>query len=67
MKYWEIIAERLSQLGWSWGCSSHIDTNGREWFVVDAKCEDGKQHIVRADEMLSAFLELERQLVPRIG
>jgi hypothetical protein len=28
MKYWEIIAEHLSEAGWSWGCVSVIDSNG---------------------------------------
>jgi len=25
MKYWEIIADRLSKAGWSWGCVSAVD------------------------------------------
>jgi hypothetical protein len=29
MKYWEIIADNLSKAGWSWGCISAIDFNGR--------------------------------------
>jgi len=24
MKYWEIIADKLSKAGWSWGCVSAI-------------------------------------------
>jgi hypothetical protein len=28
-------------------------------FVADAHRDDGKRYIVRADEMLTAFLELE--------
>src|SRR6266536_2005712 len=30
MKYWEIIADKLSKAGWSWGCFSAIDSNGRQ-------------------------------------
>ena len=26
---WEIIADNLSKAGWSWGCVSAIDSNGR--------------------------------------
>jgi hypothetical protein len=26
MKYWELIADKLSASGWSWGCSSQIAT-----------------------------------------
>jgi hypothetical protein len=29
VKYWEIIADNLSKAGWSWGCVSAIDSNGR--------------------------------------
>jgi hypothetical protein len=28
MKYWEIIADKLSKAGWSWGCVSVIDSEG---------------------------------------
>ena len=45
MKYWEIIADNLSKAGWSWGCVSTIDSNGRKRFIV------------HADEKLTAFLE----------
>jgi hypothetical protein len=59
MKYWEAIAESLSEAGWSWGCVSAIDSNERTIFVVDAHCGDGKRFVVRADEKLTAFVELE--------
>jgi len=29
MQNWEIIADNLSKAGWSWGCVSAIDSNGR--------------------------------------
>jgi hypothetical protein len=35
-KYWEIIADKLSKAGWSWGCVSAIDSNGRTIWIVDA-------------------------------
>ncbi len=59
MKYWEIIAENLSKVGWSWGCVSAIDSSGRMIFVADAHRDDGKRFVVRADEKRTAFLELE--------
>jgi hypothetical protein len=35
VKYWETIADNLSKAGWSWGCVSAIDTNGRTiWIAV---------------------------------
>jgi hypothetical protein len=36
MKYWEIIADNLSKAGWSWGCASAIDSNGRTIWIADA-------------------------------
>ena len=59
MKYREIIADNLSKAGWSWGCVSALDSNGRMIFVADAHRDDGKRFIVRADEKLTAFVELE--------
>ena len=59
VKYWEIIADNLSKAGWSWGCVSAIDSNGRTIWIADAHRDDGKRFVVRADEKLTAFLELE--------
>jgi PQQ enzyme-like repeat protein len=36
MKYWEIIAANLSKAGWSWGCVSAIDSNGRTIWIATA-------------------------------
>jgi hypothetical protein len=60
MKSWEIIADNLSKAGWSWGCISAVDCEGRTIWIVDAHRGDGKRFIVHADEKLTAFLELER-------
>ena len=60
VKYWEIIADRLSAAGWSWGCVSALDSRGRTIWIVDAHRDDGRRFIVRADEKLTAFIELER-------
>jgi hypothetical protein len=63
MRYWEIIADRLSAAGWSWACVSTINSSGQTIFVADALRGDGKRFIVHADEKLSAFVELERQVL----
>jgi hypothetical protein len=60
MRYWEIITDKLSKAGWSWGCVSTIDCNGQRIWMVDAHRGDGKRFVVRSDEKLAAFLELER-------
>jgi hypothetical protein len=59
MKSWEIIADNLSKAGFSWGCVSAIDSNGRTIGIANAHCDDGKRFAVRAGEKLNAFLELE--------
>jgi hypothetical protein len=40
-----------------------VDSGGRTIFVADAHRGDGERFVVRADEKLTAFLELELQLV----
>jgi hypothetical protein len=59
-RYWEIIADNLSKAGWSWGCVSAIDSGGRTIWIADAHRDNGKRLVVRADEKLTAFLELEK-------
>jgi len=41
---------------------SAIDSNGRTIWITDAHRDDGKRFIVRADEMLTAFVELQRAI-----
>jgi hypothetical protein len=62
MKYWEVIADKLSKAGWSWGWVSAVDSNGRTMWIVDAHRDDGKRFISRADDKLTAFLELARMI-----
>jgi hypothetical protein len=45
--------------GWSLGYVSAVDSNGRTIFVADTHRGDGKRFVVRGDEILTAFLELE--------
>jgi len=58
-RYWEIIADNLSKAGWSLDYVSALDCEGRTIWITDAHRGDGKRFIVRADEKLAAFLELE--------
>jgi hypothetical protein len=57
--HWEIIANNLSKAGWSWGCVPAVDSHGRTIWIADAHRGDGKRFVVRADEKLTAFIELE--------
>jgi hypothetical protein len=63
VKYWEIIANRLSKAGWSLAWVSAVDCEGRTIWIVDAHGGDRRRFVVRADEKLSAFVELERQVL----
>jgi hypothetical protein len=58
MKEWEVIGMNLSRERWDWGCIVSMDEKGRDIFVVQAH-RDGKRFIVRANERLTAFRELE--------
>jgi hypothetical protein len=64
VKYWEIIADNLSKAGWSWGIISAIDSQRRTIWIADAHRDDGKRFVVRADEKLTAFMELEAAIRP---
>jgi len=59
MKYWEIIADNLSKACWSYGYVSSLDSRGRTIWITDAHRGDGKRFVVHADEILTAFVELE--------
>jgi len=57
-----MLSARIDKAGWSWGCVSAIDSEGRTIWIADAHRDDGNRFIVRADEKLTAFLELESQV-----
>ncbi len=61
MKDWEVVADNLKRAGWSLGWVSAVDLEGRTIWIVDAHGY-GKRFIVRADELLTAFLELQRAI-----
>ena len=65
MKYLEIIADNLKKAGWSWDCVENVDYEGRTIWSVDAHRDDGKRFVVRADELLTAFVELEAAIHSR--
>ena len=53
-------ADQFSKAGWSWGRVSAIDSNGRTIWIVGAHRGDEKRFVVREDEKLTVFVELER-------
>ena len=61
----EIIADNLKKRGWSLGYVSAVNCEGRTIWIADAHRDNGKRFVLRADEKLSAFLELESAI--RIG
>jgi hypothetical protein len=59
MKCWEIIVNKIIKPEFSVGCVSAFDEYGRTIWIADAHCSDGKRFVVRADEKLTGFMELE--------
>ena len=47
----------------AWAGSQPFDSQGRTIWIVDAHRNDGRRFIVHVDEKLSAFVELERQVL----
>jgi hypothetical protein len=50
---------KFSRSLWSWGRVSAIDSNEQTIWIADAYRDNGKCFVVRADEKLTAFVELE--------
>jgi len=63
-RIWEIISDNLTKAGWSWGCVSGVDSDGRTIWIADAYRDDGKRFVVHANELLTAFVELEAAVDP---
>jgi hypothetical protein len=57
-KYRQTIADNLKRAA-SLGWVSAVDSEGRTIWIADAHRGDGKRFVVRADEKLTAFVELE--------
>jgi len=53
------IADNLSKAGWSWGWVSALNREGQTIWIVDARSGDKERFVVRADEKLTAFVELQ--------
>jgi hypothetical protein len=47
------------QAAWNWGCVSAVDARGQTIWIADAHRGGGKRFVVRADEKLTAFMEME--------
>src|SRR5205807_3432452 len=58
MKYWEIIADKLSAAGFSWGYCSAVTKDGWRW-IVDARRE-GRRYVVHSHECLAHSLNWKR-------
>src|SRR5438045_1432106 len=55
----QVIADNLKKAGWSLGYVSAVVCKGRTIWIVDAHRDDGKRFVVRAEEKLTAFVEVE--------
>jgi hypothetical protein len=61
VKYWETIVDNLDKAGFSLVWVPTLDPKGRKIWIVDAHVY-GNHFIVRAEEIFTAFLELERAI-----
>ena len=61
MQDWEVVADNLHEAGWSLGWVSALDVEGRTIWIVDSHGY-GMRFIVHDDEILRAFLEVERAI-----
>jgi len=59
------MADNLKKRGRSWGCVSAVDRDGRTIWIADAH-RDGKRFVVHADEMVTAFCDLQHQVSKRV-
>jgi hypothetical protein len=46
------LADNLSKAGWSWGCVSALDCEGRTIWIVDAHRDDGKRYVNTDDRIM---------------
>ena len=58
MKYWKIITDNIKESWLERGLVSGVDSQGRTIWIADAH-RDGKRLVVRADQQLAAFVDLE--------
>lgn len=63
MKYWEIIADNLSKAGWSWAALHLWIARGERSLFADAHRGNGKRLVARAEEKLTAFIELQSAIM----
>jgi hypothetical protein len=59
VKNWEIVADNLSKAGWSWAVFRPLIVRGGQSGLLTLTATENVSSCVRADEKLTAFLELE--------
>jgi hypothetical protein len=59
MKYWKSSLTSSAKPVEAGAVSQAMDSNGRMIWIADAHRDDGKRFVVRAEEKLTAFMELE--------
>ena len=64
---WQTVRDNLQKAGWNCVCISSTDEEGRQFCFVAAERKDAGRFIVHADEMLTAFLELECAIRVRLS
>ena len=62
MRYWEIIADNFSKSRLELGLQ-RLYSRGRAIWVADVNRDENRRFIVRADEKLTAFVELDSTIL----
>jgi hypothetical protein len=65
MKYWEIMLTISAKPVGVGAVSQRLIPTRRTIWIADAHHDDGKRFVVRADEKLTAFLELDSAISAR--
>jgi hypothetical protein len=66
MKHWKTIVDNLQKAGWRCGCISSTDHKRRQFWVVAAERKDAGRFIVHADDIPTAFLELQAAIRDKV-
>jgi len=61
LKYWESVVQKITKAGFSLVGSQRLILKDEQTWIVDAHGY-GKRFIIRAEELLTAFVELARAI-----
>jgi len=60
--YWQRVAERIAEAGWSWSHCTRSDRMGRIVHIAEAHNDDGQKHVTVGKTIRPVFVALERSI-----